>query len=987
MVRDMEKRKIFFSRYFAYTLMFLSLALGFLFVGVISKTAEPIYGEVSAATDYTTVDLATLYSIKDNPTALAQVKNVNAKTYYNLSPATEEEKVVIYRQLEVIKLCPNLRDVDLKLRGCELGKDFLNNITAQNLFIYRATVNFSGVSNTSLHSLSMWGTSVKNFSQMPTGLPNLTSLTCYCVDGFSIVDFSKLTKLSYLWLSQNISSYSQLCQKITQVNSLYLSDSNLKNSDTQYIGKLSNLTNLYLSGTSVDDISFLRNLPKLGNVSLPDSVRNLDVLYDISNLRCLTFTGFTETNIDSDLDNYLLSKWPDFKDRYDRNISTKIKNIISSLGFTSSTSQFEKIEKITYYVCTHMTYVDVINTGTNLDTAVNTGKGVCNHYAIFMQALLRAAGIEAYYIAGYPSSPAGGYYYERHAWNVVRVNGVWYGIDATWIDDDSLSTLSEFKNSMYWNLYYMKKTTTTATVWPSGNKDVNGDRFALEHFSWGDPSINNVSANSTVSSLSVTKPNKTEYIKNKESLDLTGGKLKVTYSDGVTTSISLSNYMVSVTGFSNSTVGTKTINVSFGGLSTSFNVVVKEPVKTITSISINKYPNLSYKKGQALSLSGGELKVYYTIDGVSGNEIVSMTASGVSYSGYNANTVGSQRVTISYQGKTTYITVTVAEPVKTITSISINNYPNLSYKKGQALSLAGGELKVYYTIDGVSGNEIVSMTASGVSSSGYNANTVGSQRVTISYQGKTTYMTVTVSEPVKTVDSISIYNTGRLKTSYNKGESLDLSGGYLLVTYNDGSSKYVQMTSADGVITSWFNPEKVGEQKIVIFYENKYVYLNVTVNDVVNIEEEDNHFEHQQEDVLEDTNSNDDVTITAIEIDTLPSKVTYTIGDELVLNGGIISITYNDGTTKNIEMTSDMIEVSGYDSQKSGNQTIKIKYNALSTEYNVYVDSNTSENHGLNMFIKCLIILAILVFIGVILILIIAHINKKSKQTKRIRRR
>ncbi len=49
--------------------------------------------------------------------------------------------------------------------------------------------------------------------------------------------------------------------------------------------------------------------------------------------------------------------------------------------------------------------------------------------------LMNAAGIECKVIYG--STTRGGY----HAWNQVKVDGVWYNIDVTWDDPDSGSTI------------------------------------------------------------------------------------------------------------------------------------------------------------------------------------------------------------------------------------------------------------------------------------------------------------------------------------------------------------------------------------------------------------------------------------------------------------------------------------------------------------------------------------------------------------------
>ncbi len=72
-----------------------------------------------------------------------------------------------------------------------------------------------------------------------------------------------------------------------------------------------------------------------------------------------------------------------------------------------------------------------------------------------------------------------------------------------------------------------------------------------------------------------TLPTKKEYIQNKENLDLTSGTIKVTYDDGSNEIISMSDSAVTVSGFDNKQIGTKTITVTYKGKTTTFTVQIK----------------------------------------------------------------------------------------------------------------------------------------------------------------------------------------------------------------------------------------------------------------------------------------------------------------------------------------------------------------------------------------------------------------------------
>lgn len=71
-----------------------------------------------------------------------------------------------------------------------------------------------------------------------------------------------------------------------------------------------------------------------------------------------------------------------------------------------------------------------------------------------------------------------------------------------------------------------------------------------------------------------TKPAKVVYIQNKDALDVTGGKLTLTYSDNTTTVIDLTADMV--TGFDNTKLGQQRLTVTYEGCTTYLNVTVQE---------------------------------------------------------------------------------------------------------------------------------------------------------------------------------------------------------------------------------------------------------------------------------------------------------------------------------------------------------------------------------------------------------------------------
>ena len=123
----------------------------------------------------------------------------------------------------------------------------------------------------------------------------------------------------------------------------------------------------------------------------------------------------------------------------EQKVSQKVAEILDSFHFSKNTSEKEKIKKIHDYICEHVRY-DVIHQKNQYYhlkvTAYNAllyGQAVCQGYAVAMYRLLREAGIEARIITGMAQKPDGTQ--EFHAWNLVKIDELWYHLDATWDEE------------------------------------------------------------------------------------------------------------------------------------------------------------------------------------------------------------------------------------------------------------------------------------------------------------------------------------------------------------------------------------------------------------------------------------------------------------------------------------------------------------------------------------------------------------------------
>lgn len=125
-------------------------------------------------------------------------------------------------------------------------------------------------------------------------------------------------------------------------------------------------------------------------------------------------------------------------------VTKKVKEIAKSLT-KSGMSDLEKVLAVNKYVTNLITYSTNSKTSPHhVYTALNEGKGVCQAYALLTYRLLTEMGMEARYVVGYGISNN---QIEGHAWNSVKVNGVWYHLDTTWNDGlvDNTNNLIYYK--------------------------------------------------------------------------------------------------------------------------------------------------------------------------------------------------------------------------------------------------------------------------------------------------------------------------------------------------------------------------------------------------------------------------------------------------------------------------------------------------------------------------------------------------------------
>lgn len=111
-----------------------------------------------------------------------------------------------------------------------------------------------------------------------------------------------------------------------------------------------------------------------------------------------------------------------------KSLNKEIKKVLKSLQ-VSKLSQVGKVKAIHDYI------VNLVEYDVSLNKPDHSAYGglvsskhrtVCQGYALLVYKMLTEAGVPAHYVTGYAG--------EDHAWNVVKIDGKWYYLDATWND-------------------------------------------------------------------------------------------------------------------------------------------------------------------------------------------------------------------------------------------------------------------------------------------------------------------------------------------------------------------------------------------------------------------------------------------------------------------------------------------------------------------------------------------------------------------------
>ena len=319
--------------------------------------------------------------------------------------------------------------------------------------------------------------------------------------------------------------------------------------------------------------------------------------------------------------------------------------------------------------------------------------------------------------------------------------------------------------------------------------------------------VSKVEDNSLASIEITTPPTKTTYIEG-SNFDKTGMVVKANYNNNTSKVLDSSSY--SIVNGTNLKINQTSVTITFEDKS------VEQPIKveknSVTKLTIKKAPNkTTYVEGQNFDKTGMIIQATYK------DNTTKIITDYTILNGSNL-TEGQTAIKISYEGQTIQQPITVIK--NTLTELKITKIPNkTTYVVGQNFEKNGMVVTGIYE-DG-STQEIVNY----IIENGTNLS-LNQTYVTIKYNDKEVNQNITVE--AKTVTGIVISKMPT-KTQYiQEKEQLDLLGGVIEISYNDGSNEEMSMSN-DQVEITGFNNKIIGKNTIIVTYKSKTANFDVEI--------------------------------------------------------------------------------------------------------------------------------------------------------------
>jgi hypothetical protein len=256
------------------------------------------------------------------------------------------------------------------------------------------------------------------------------------------------------------------------------------------------------------------------------------------------------------------------------------------------------------------------------------------------------------------------------------------------------------------------------------------------------------------------------------------------YKDGSRKKVTIVSGDIS---FNKNATGTQTVSVKVGLLGNQV-VTFQTEVMALRSFTLASPPStVSFKQGQQPDPAWPGLALQGDWDQMGSGNI---DIKSCEITGLNKDQVGRQTVRVSYAGRSVTFDVTF----QAMTGLQIAQPPSkLEYIQGDSLNLAG--LKVMDTWEGLPAEEL---TVSMEDITGFNPNTIGTQRVVVTKGGRTVSFNVQVAPkpPILPAQQIEVYPA-------NWGD-INVNGDNIAATARSGY-KFVKwvVVAGDATITNY----------------------------------------------------------------------------------------------------------------------------------------------------------------------------------------
>lgn len=399
----------------------------------------------------------------------------------------------------------------------------------------------------------------------------------------------------------------------------------------------------------------------------------------------------------------------------------------------------------------------------------------------------------------------------------------------------------------------------------------------------------------TVQSISVVEGSVPAEVNIGTTPDFSGIKVTVTYSDATTKEVGFADVTLST--IDTTTVGNKSVTVTYEGVTTKFTVTVVDPEATavVTSIKIliNENDKTCYI-GELFDTSVLQVEATYST-GRQG----ALSADKYEITAVDTSTAGTKTITATYKEDTA---ITASVDVKVLGVSALNVVTGTVEKRitvGETLDVSGIQVVPKYE-DGVSGEEL---SYADLVIENIDTSSVGDKTLRITYKGVTLEYTITVVEK-----SALAVESDSYPKFIDVGSTLDLSGikAHYTNPLTEESEKNLAFAALT-IDTSAVDTSVPGDKEITVSYKGATTTIVVHVRGVESM-----------------------TVVTTKPSELFMGDALETLTSNLKLN---VKYTYGPDATINV---SD-VTLGAFDVNQHGAQNLSITYLDKTVDHSIYV--------------------------------------------------